>query len=42
VTTTTVDVTGDNVEKLAKLLDSLEANDNIQDVYSNAVWPDED
>jgi YebC/PmpR family DNA-binding regulatory protein len=42
VPTTTVDVTGDNVEKLAKLLDTLEANDDIQDVYSNAVWPDEE
>jgi YebC/PmpR family DNA-binding regulatory protein len=36
VPTNTVEVSGDNADKLIKLLDLLEEHDDIQDVYTNA------
>ncbi|MFZ5817553.1 MAG: YebC/PmpR family DNA-binding transcriptional regulator [Bacillota bacterium] len=36
VPTTTVEVSGENAEKLIKMLDLLEEHDDIQNVYSNA------
>jgi YebC/PmpR family DNA-binding regulatory protein len=42
IPTTTVEVSGDNAEKLGKLLDFLEEHDDVQSVYSNAVLPDEE
>ncbi len=41
VPTTTVEVSGENAEKLIKLLDILEEHDDIQNVYSNADIADE-
>jgi YebC/PmpR family DNA-binding regulatory protein len=39
---TTVEVTEENAEKLGRMLDLLEANDDVQNVYSNAQFPDEE
>jgi YebC/PmpR family DNA-binding regulatory protein len=39
---TTVEVTGENADKLGRMLDLLEANDDVQNVYSNAQFPDEE
>lgn len=41
VPTNTVEVSGDNAEKLIKMLDLLEEHDDIQNVYSNAELADE-
>ncbi|MGE5673484.1 MAG: YebC/PmpR family DNA-binding transcriptional regulator [Mycobacterium leprae] len=38
----TVEISGENAEKLATLLELLEENDDVQDVYSNASLPDEE
>ena len=39
---TTVEVSGDNAEKLGRMLDLLEENDDVQNVYSNAQFPEEE
>jgi YebC/PmpR family DNA-binding regulatory protein len=39
---TTVEVAGETAEKLGKLLDLLEENDDVQNVYSNADFPEEE
>lgn len=39
---TTVEVTGDHADKLGRMLDLLEENDDVQNVYSNAHFPDEE
>lgn len=41
VPTTTADVSGENADKLIRLLDLLEEHDDVQDVYSNANIADE-
>jgi len=41
VPTNTVEVSGENAEKLIKLLDLLEEHDDVQNVYSNADIADE-
>lgn len=41
IPTTTVDVTDDHAEKLVKMLDLLEEHDDVQNVYSNAAFPDD-
>ncbi|MFZ5825364.1 MAG: YebC/PmpR family DNA-binding transcriptional regulator [Bacillota bacterium] len=41
VPTNTVEVGGENAEKLIKMLDLLEAHDDIQNVYSNAEIAEE-
>lgn len=40
--TTLTEVEGENAEKLVKLLDLLEEMEDIQNVYSNAVLPDDE
>ena len=35
-----VAITGDNAEKLQKIIDGLEANDDVQNVYNNAELPE--
>lgn len=42
VPTTTVAVSGETLEKLEKLLGLLEEHDDVQSVYTNAEFPDED
>ncbi len=42
IPSTTVEVSGENAEKLIKLLDLLEEHDDIQNVYSNADIADEE
>jgi YebC/PmpR family DNA-binding regulatory protein len=39
---TTVEVAGETAEKLGKLLDLLEENDDVQNVYSNADFPEDE
>ncbi|HWI66729.1 MAG TPA: YebC/PmpR family DNA-binding transcriptional regulator [Symbiobacteriaceae bacterium] len=39
---TTVEVTGENADKLDRMLGLLEENDDVQNVYSNAQFPDEE
>jgi len=39
---TTVEVTGEHADKLGRMLDLLEENDDVQNVYSNARFPDEE
>ena len=41
VPNTTVEVSGENAEKLMKLLETLEEHDDIQNVYSNAELAEE-
>lgn len=41
VAANTVEIAGENAEKLIKLLDVLESNDDIQNVYTNADIADE-
>ncbi len=38
----TVTITGKDAHQVIKLIDALEENDDVQDVYSNADIPDED
>lgn len=38
----TVEVAAEHVEKLARLLDVLEENDDVQNVYTNATFPEEE
>jgi YebC/PmpR family DNA-binding regulatory protein len=40
--TVTVTVTGKDAQQVLKLIDSLEENDDVQNVYSNADIPDEE
>ena len=39
--TTTAPLAGDDAEKLLRLLDMLEDLDDVQEVFSNADFPDE-
>lgn len=42
VPNTTVEVTGENAEKLGKLLDILEEHDDVQNVYTNGTFPEDE
>jgi YebC/PmpR family DNA-binding regulatory protein len=42
IPTNTVEVAPEHEEKLAKMLDLLEENDDVQNVYSNAVFAEEE
>ena len=39
---TTVDVCGEDAEKLLRLIDVLEENDDVQNVYANYAISDEE